>query len=103
MLDHSWECCDNAANRSALPATLEAGADALVRGALRGLADRARDGDAVEQLLLGADLAQPFVVGARQALAGDQAGAGVVDAQFRGLIGLIVALRTGGGARHRHY
>src|ERR1700761_5812938 len=59
-----------------LPAFLVAGGDPLVGGALRGLADRAGDGDAVKQLLLGADLAQPFVVRRRQGLSGGETCAG---------------------------
>src|SRR3954464_11214136 len=54
--------------RRRLPAALETGREALAGGAGGGLADRARNGDAVEQLLLGADLAQPFVVIGRERL-----------------------------------
>src|SRR5690349_1234155 len=74
-----------------LPALLEARRHALVDRALRGLADRAGDGDVVEQLLLGADLAQPFVVGGRQRLAGADAGAGVGDGDLGALVGLVIA------------
>ena len=66
-----------------------------------GLADRAGDADAVEQFLLGADLAQPFVVGGGQRLAGDEAGAGIGDAQLRRLLGLVVSRRVRGDAGHR--
>ena len=54
------------------PATLVSGAEALAGGAERRFADRARDADALEQFLLGADLAKPFVLGGGQRLAGDQ-------------------------------
>src|ERR1700712_5446319 len=80
------------------PAALEARAQALVRGALRRLADRALDGDAAEQFLLGADLAEPFVVGGRQPLAGDQAGAGIGDAQLRRAVDLIIPAGMPGDA-----
>src|ERR1700681_1748384 len=99
-LDHSWGMAER--YKFNLPAALEAGAKALVGGALRGFADRARDGDAVEQLLLGADLAQPFVVGGRQRLAGPEAGAGIAEAQLRRLVGLVAARRAAENARHRH-
>jgi hypothetical protein len=45
---------------SLLPTALESGRQALVGHALRGFADRAGNADAVEQFLLGADLAQPL-------------------------------------------
>src|SRR5580704_17902425 len=73
-----------------LPAALEAGAERLVGGALRRFADRGRDADAVEQFLLGADLAQPFVVGGRYGLAGDKTGAGIGDAEFCRLVGAVI-------------
>ena len=38
---------------------------------------------------------------ARQGLSGDEAGAGVGDAQFRGLVGLVVARWMADNARHR--
>jgi len=41
-----------------LPAALETRGEALVRSTLRRFADRSRDADAVEQFLLGADLAK---------------------------------------------
>src|SRR5215212_12259000 len=85
-----------------LPAAFEPGAEALVGGTRRRFADRARDGDAVEQLLLGADLAQPFVVRGRQGLAGDQAGAGIGNAEPRRLVGLVAARRMADDAGHRH-
>src|SRR6187402_755215 len=50
------------------PALLEARGQALVDRALRGFADGTGDGDVVEQLLLGAELAQPFVVIGRHGL-----------------------------------
>src|SRR5882724_2970879 len=99
MLDHSWEWTRSSAG---LPAALESGADTLVGGAGRRLADRARDGHPVEQLLLGADLAQPFVVRCRQGLAGDEAGAGIGDAQLRRLVGLVAARRMADDPGHRH-
>jgi len=67
----------------------------LLVNALRGFADRAGDGDAVEQLLRGADFAEPFVGARRQALAGGGAGAGVAVREFCGLIGLMAARRPG--------
>src|SRR5262249_48652505 len=85
------------------PAFLEAGADALVGGALRRLADRARDGDAIEHLLFGAELAQPSVVGRGQGLAGSHAGAGIADRELRRLIGLVVSLRTRNQAKDGHH
>src|SRR3954453_1290612 len=60
-----------------LPALLETRRQALADRPLRGFADRTGDGDVVEQLLLGASLAQPFVVGGRQRLARCDAGAGI--------------------------
>src|ERR1700680_1522314 len=84
---------------AALPAALEPGADAPAGRALRGFADRAGDADAVEQFLLGADLAQPFVVGGGKRLPGHEAGAGVDDAQLRRLPGLVVSRRAGGRRR----
>src|SRR5260370_12544865 len=84
------------------PAALESGAEALVRGSERRFADQARYADAVEQFLLGADLAKPFVVGGRQRLAGDQAGAGVGNAQFGGAVDFIISRRMSGHAGHRH-
>src|SRR6185437_12168980 len=87
---------------SPLPALLESGAEALVGGAERGLADRAGNADAAKQLLLGADLAQPFVVGGRQRLAGHKTGAGIGNAQFCRLVGLVVAYRAADDARHRN-
>src|SRR5258708_21754198 len=85
-----------------LPAALEPGAETLVGGALRGFADRARDGDAVEQLLLCADFAQPFVVVGRQGLAGREAGAGVGDAEPGRLVGLVAAYRAADDTGYRH-
>src|SRR5229473_6619162 len=85
-----------------LPAMLESRGEALVRRALRGFADRAGNADVAEQFLLGADLAQPFVVGRRKRLAGDETGAGVGHAQLRRLLGLIVAHRAAGDAGHRY-
>src|SRR5438034_9079998 len=77
-----------------LPASLEACADALAGCALRGLADRSGDADAVEQFLLGADLAQPFLVGRRHGLAHADTGAGVEHAQFRRLVGRVIPGRA---------
>src|SRR5262245_24286305 len=85
------EKCVKSGGWPRLPTSLESGAEALVGDAGGGLADRAGDGDAVEQLLLGAYLAQPFVVRGRQGLAGDETGAGVGNAQLRGLIGFVAA------------
>src|SRR5262249_1946770 len=85
------------------PAFLEAGADAFAGGALCGLADRARDGDAVEHPLLGAELAQASVVGGRRGLARGQAGAGLADRKFCRLVGLVAPRRTAGGAWRRHH
>src|SRR6185436_2819002 len=85
-----------------LPTAFEPCAEALVGGAGWRFADRAGDGDAVEQLLLGTDLAQPFVVRRRQGLAGDQAGAGVSDAEPCRLVGLVAARRMADDAGHRH-
>src|SRR5881394_259904 len=65
-----------------LPALPEAGGERLVDRPMRGLAHGAVDSDIAEQLLLGADLAEPLLNIARDGLAGDQAGAGVVDAEF---------------------
>src|SRR4051794_22633330 len=73
-----------------LPALLETRRQALVDRPLRGFADRAGDGDVVEQLLLGADLAQPFVVGSRQRLARGDAGAGVGESDLGRLLGLVI-------------
>src|ERR1700694_1981305 len=86
-----------------LPAALESRRQALVGGTQRGFADRGRDADAVEQFLLGADLAKPFVVAGRQRLAGAEAGAGVGDAELRRLLGLIISQRARGdpGQRQR--
>src|SRR5713101_3752210 len=84
------------------PAALKSGAEALVRGSERRFADRARYADAFEQFLLGADLAKPFVVGGGQRLAGDQAGAGVGNAQFGGAVDFIISRRMSGHAGHRH-
>src|SRR6266550_6011177 len=68
MVDHSRgmvifrpENASNRDNSDPLPAAFEPCAEALVGCAGGRFADRARDCDAVEQLLLGADLAQPFV------------------------------------------
>src|SRR6185437_16765402 len=85
-----------------LPVALEACGDDLVGEALRGLANRARERDAVWQLLLGAELAQPFVVTRRQALARDEARPGVADVELRRLLGVVAAARTPTDARHRH-
>src|SRR3954467_13056622 len=74
-----------------LPALLETRRQALVDRPLRGFADRAGDGDVVEELLLGADLAQPFVVGGRQRLARGDAGAGVAEGDLGRLVGLVIA------------
>src|SRR4051794_14555493 len=97
MLDHSWDCREAprvATRRRCLPAALETGAEALAGGAGGGLADRAGDDDAVEQLLFGADLAQPFVVIGRERLSGHETGAGIGNAQFCRLVGLVGARRT---------
>src|SRR6185437_12676228 len=77
------------AAKKRLPAFLVSGGDALVGGALCGLADRAGDGNAAEQLLLGADLAQPFVVRGRQRLPGREACAGFGQLDLGGLVGVI--------------
>src|SRR5436190_13444629 len=95
MLDHSW---GGQASREGLPAPLEAGAEALVGGAGGGLADRAGDGDAFEQFLFGADLAEPFVVARRQRAACRETGAGVRDREFCRLVGLMVARGMAGHA-----
>src|SRR5882757_214688 len=84
------------------PATLVAGAEALAGGAERRFADRARDADALEQFLLGADPAKPFVVGGGQRLPGDQAGAGVGNAQFRGAVDLVISRWMPAEAGYRH-
>src|SRR5271165_4625515 len=85
-----------------LPALLEARGDALVGRALRRRADRAGDGDAVGELLLGADLSQPFVVARGEALARGDAGAGVADVELCGLLGLVTARGAAAGAGHGH-
>src|SRR3954464_4579190 len=77
--------------RADLPALLETRRQALVDRPLRGFADRAGDGDVVEELLFGADLAQPFVVGGRQRLARGDAGAGVGEGNLGRLVGLVIA------------
>src|ERR1700733_1728871 len=87
--------------RKELPAALEARGDALVRRSLQRLADRAGDADAAEQLLLGADLAQPFVVRGGQRLARDKTGAGVGDAEPCRLIHGVVAGLASGDAGDR--
>src|SRR5258705_5943235 len=85
-----------------LPAPLESGGEALVRSARRCFTDRARDADAVEQFLLGADLAQPFVLAGRQRLAGDETGAGVGKAQLRQLVGFVGSHLVTGDAGYRY-
>src|SRR6266853_1651697 len=85
-----------------LPAALESRGKALVRGAERGFADRARNADIAEQFLLGADLAQPSVVGRRKRLAGDETGAGVGNAQPGRLVGFIISHRASRDAGHWH-
>src|SRR5690349_11351552 len=67
MVDHSRAIAllgrkiePNRDDSGVLPAAFEARAEARAGGARRRFADRARDGDALEQLLLGADLAQPL-------------------------------------------
>src|SRR5439155_24781879 len=85
-----------------LPASFEARVNTLGCGALGGLADRAGDADAVRQLLLGAELAQPSIVARRQRLPGREAGAAVLDVQLRRLLRLIAACRTGDDAGHGH-
>src|SRR5882724_2078484 len=77
---------------------LEARGETLVRGTERRFADRARYADPAEQFLFGADLAKPFVVGGGERLAGDEAGAGVGDAQLRRLLRFVM---MAGDARHR--
>src|SRR5436190_24132248 len=101
MLDHSrdWRRPQRPKPSPAVP---EAGAETLVRGAERGFADRAIDGDAAEQFLLGAELAKPLVLGGGQRLAGNEAGAGIGDAQLGGLFGLVISRRVGGDAGHGH-
>src|ERR1700722_17134696 len=84
-----------------LPALLESGAQALVGGAERRFADRARNADATEQFLLGADFTKPFVVGGGQRLAGRKTGAGIRDAQFGRLVGFVIARRAADDAGHR--
>jgi len=84
-----------------LPALFEASRDALVGGALGSLADRAGDRDAAEQLLFGAELAQPFVVGGRERLPGRYAGAGLGDLELGGLLGLVGPLGAGRRAEAR--
>src|ERR1700679_2962380 len=88
--------------RLLLPAPLEACGEALVGGAVRSLADRAGYIDAAEQLLFGADLAQPSVVAGGERRAGAEAGAGIGNAQLRRLIGFVVARRVRDDAGHRH-
>src|SRR5438552_4924330 len=83
-----------------LPASFEARVNTLGCGALGGLADRAGDADAVRQLLLGAELAQPSIVARRQRLPGREAGAAVLDVQLRRLLRLITTCRTGDDAGH---
>src|SRR5581483_4295635 len=70
-----------------LPALFEAGGDAFVGDAQRRLRDRARNIEAADDLLLGADFAQPFVFGGGQALAGGKARAGIGQAELCGLLG----------------
>src|ERR1700680_2436569 len=84
------------------PATVESRGDTLFHRAERRFADRAGYADAAEQFLLGADLAKPSVVGGGKRLAGDEAGAGVGNAQFRRLLGFIISRRAPGDAGHRH-
>src|SRR6202171_244627 len=102
MLDLSPDLTTVTGCTRRLPAMPESRSKALVRRPLRGFADRAGNADVAEQFLLGADLAQPFVVGRRQRLASDETGAGVGDAQLRRLLGLIVPHRAAGDARQRH-
>src|SRR3984893_8141628 len=102
MLDLSPELTTVTGCTRRLPAMLESRGEALGRRPLRAFADRAGNADVAEQFLLGADLAQPFVVGRRKRLAGDETGAGVGNAQLRRLLGLIVANRAAGDAGHRH-
>src|SRR3981081_376149 len=87
MPDHSWE----AAGLGRSPATLETRGEALVGGALRRFADRARYADAIEQFLLGAPFPKPFVVGRGKRLAGGEAGAGAANAELCRLLGLVIS------------
>src|SRR5690349_24852833 len=84
-----------------LPALFEARRDALVGCALRSLADRAGDRDTAEQLLFGAELAQPFVVGGRERLPGRYAGIGIGDLELGGLLGRGGPLGSGRQAEYR--
>src|SRR6266576_3056857 len=88
MLDLSRERAGRRRDQGS-PAALESRGEALVGGPERGFADRGRDAGAIEQFLLGADLAKPFVVGGGTRLAGNQTGASVGNAQLRRLLGLI--------------
>src|ERR1039457_4667403 len=98
MLDLSPDLATVTGCTRRLPAVLESRGEALVRRPLRRFADRAGNADVAEQFLLGADLAQPFVVGRRKRLAGDETGAGVGNAQPSQLLGLIVPHRAAGDA-----
>src|SRR5262249_3782071 len=71
-----------------LPGLLVGGGNALAGGTVCGLADRTGDRYAVDDLLLGADLALPSVVGGGQRLARDEAGSGPGDVDLGGLVGL---------------
>ena len=79
MLDLSREGARSGGGNQRSPAALESRGEALAGRPERGFADRGRDADAVEQFLLGADLAKPFVIGGGQRLAGNQAGAGAAQ------------------------
>src|SRR5450631_2099776 len=102
MLDLSPDLTTVTGCTRRLPAMPESRGEALVRRPLRGFADRAGNADVAEQFLLGADLAEPFVVGRRKRLAGDETGAGVGNAQLRRLLGFVVANRAAGDAGRRH-
>src|SRR5690348_16841246 len=103
-MDHSPATAWRAfAAKKRLPAFLEAGGDALAGCALRGLADRAGDSDAAKELLLGADLAQPFVVRARQGLSGRQTCASFGQLDLGGLIGVVGPLWARDDAGHGNH
>src|SRR5262249_24958188 len=92
----------SAGKKRLLPALFEARRNALAGGALGSLADRTGDREAAEQLLFGAELAQPFVVGGRERLAGRDAGAGLGDLEPGRLLGLVGPLGAGRRAEARH-
>jgi hypothetical protein len=94
MLDLSW-ATDEAPG---LPALLVPSADALVRGAQQRFANRPGNAGPAEQFLLSAGMAQPFIVAGRKRLAGGEAGTGVDEAEFRRLVGFIVAERAADNA-----